>query len=217
MKSVQQGNVRHEAFTIFLNGICFKNPVLIGALGIYPVAAAGYSLRNGAALSLMMLIMMVPVCMLSGLAGEAVPNWVRPAAVVTLTAALYLPAQLLVEVLMPGTISALGVCGMLMVANSIILSRANDYAPDHINLAVFADSFGCTIGFSVVVCLISALRELLSKGTLWGKTITSPNALQNVITAPFFAFILLGFLAALVQWLNTKRVKYLAKRRMTHQ
>ena len=50
-----------------------------------------------------------------------------PAAVVTLTALFYLPAELLVEKMMPGTMSALGICGMLMVANSIILSRANDY------------------------------------------------------------------------------------------
>lgn len=214
MKKLQNQSILSESAIIFANGVCFKNPVLIGALGLYPVVAAGYSLRNGVALSIMMLIMMMPVCLISGFAGQKVPNWVRPAAVLLLSAAFYLPAYLLVEKMMPGVSSKLGICGGLMIANSIILSRANDYAPDHISFAVVADSLGCTIGFAIVICLVSALRELLSTGALWGQTITYQRVAQAIVAKPFFAFLLLGFLAALVQWINSKRDQD-GKRRVT--
>lgn len=215
MKKVRKESVLHEAATIFANGVCFKNPVLIGALGIYPVVAAGYTLQNGVALSVMMLMLMLPVCLISGFVGQAVPNWVRPAMVMLLSAAFYLPAQLVVEKLLPGAMSELGICGGLMVANSIILSRANDYAPDHIGFAVFADSLGCTVGFSIVICSVSALRELLAKGTLWGNGTSVMGAAQTIITKPFFAFILLGFFAALIQWINGKRSKNAVKKKVT--
>ena len=67
MKRKTKTNELREAWTIFKNGVLFRNPVLIGALGLFPVAAAGYSLKNGAALSLMMLVMMLPVCFVTGL------------------------------------------------------------------------------------------------------------------------------------------------------
>ena len=35
-----------ETRTVFTNGLFFKSPVLIGALGLYPVVAAGYNLRR---------------------------------------------------------------------------------------------------------------------------------------------------------------------------
>ena len=218
MRKIRKQSVLSESVTIFANGVCFKNPVLRGALGLYPVVAAGYSLRNGLALSVMMLVMMLPVCLVSGLAGQKVPNWIRPAAVLLLSAIFYLPAYLLVEKMMPGIMSQLGICGGLMVANSIILSRANDYAPDHISFAVLADSLGCTIGFAIVICSVSALRELLSTGTLWGKNVLLEGVPQTIVTKPFFAFLLLGFFAALVQWINgrhDKDDKDAAKRKVT--
>lgn len=214
----QNQSVLSEACTIFANGVLFRNPVLIGALGLYPVVAAGYSLRNGAALSVMMLVIMLPVCLISGLVGQKIPNWVRPGAVLLLSALFYLPAQMLAEEMIPGVTAQLGMCGGLMVANSIIISRANDYAPDHITFAVVADSFGCTLGFAVVICAVSAVRELLSTGTLWGKNVSIASTAQTIITKPFFAFLLLGFFAALIQWINgkhDKREKDADKRKVT--
>lgn len=207
MKELRNQSVLSESATIFANGVLFRNPVLIGALGLYPVVAAGYSLRNAAALSMMMLVMMLPVCLISGLAGQRIPNWVRPGVVLLLSALFYLPAQMLVERMMPGVTAQLGMCGGLMVANSILLSRANDYAPDHISFAVIADSLGCTLGFAIVICAVSAVRELLYTGKLWDQPIAFQGAVQTIITKPFFAFLLLGFFAALVQWINGKHSK----------
>lgn len=197
--------ILQEGKTIFLNGLLFKNPVVIGALGLYPVAAAGYNLKNAAALSFMMLIMMLPVCLISGWVGNRIPFWIRPAMVLALSALCYLPAILLLNRVMPAMTVPLGIFAPLMIGNSILLSRANDYAPSHITAAVLADSLGCTAGFTFIICLVGAIREILSQGTLWGLKTSVPAFLQKPATYPFFGFLLLGFCSALLQWMNSRR------------
>lgn len=203
-KRAARKNVLREAGMIFANGLLFRNPVLIGALGLYPVVAAGYRLQNALALSLMMLLMMVPTCLITGWMGEKLPAWVRPAMVLLLSAVFYLPASWILGLVMPAAFSGLGLYGALMIGNSIVLSRANDYAPSHITLAVLADSLGCTAGFALVLCAVSAIRELLAEGTLLGVPVAAVPALQRPAAYPFAGFILLGLFSALVQHLNNR-------------
>ena len=48
-------------------------------------------------------------------------------------------------------------------------------------------------------CGISALREVLAFGTLWNKPVETSTLIPQA-TAPFVAFILLGMMAATLQW-----------------
>ncbi|NLG92672.1 MAG: hypothetical protein GX485_03790, partial [Clostridiales bacterium] len=50
-----------ETGTIFLNGVLYKNPVLVGALGMFPVVFAGNNLKNAAVLSLLYFFLSVPL------------------------------------------------------------------------------------------------------------------------------------------------------------
>ena len=217
MKRKTKTNELREAWTIFKNGVLFRNPVLIGALGLFPVAAAGYSLKNGAALSLMMVVMMLPVCFVTGLLGNHIPSWLRPGFVLLLSAACYLPAWLLVQEVFPEAARDLGAYAPLMICNSVVLSRANDYAPDHISLAVVADSLGCTLGFSAVICLFSMIRELLSSKTLWGRGVPFGGTLGSAPALPFFGFLLLGFFAAWVQNVNHRKRRREMKKKAVKQ
>ena len=186
-----------ESTGIFLNGLVFRNPVAIGALGLFPVVGAGYTMKNAAVLSLMMLVMMLPVCLLSG--WLKIPVWIRPAAALVLSGVMYLPAAALAKWLMPQAFSALSIYAVLMIGNSIILSRANDYAPSHITLAVLMDSLGCTAGFSAVIFLVAALREI------WSNIVKDTGGVYHAGAYPLVGFLLLGVIAALIQHTNAKR------------
>ena len=67
--------------------------------------------------------------------------------------------------------------------------------------AALVDALGSVCGFGLVICAVSALRELATSGTLWDKPmgfdLRLPEAAQ-----PFAAFILLGFMAAFLQWIK---------------
>lgn len=192
-----------ETGTIFCNGLFFRNPILTGALGLYPVVAAGYSIEQAAALSLLFIFLAFPTGLLFCLVGELFPQWLRPGAVLAASAALYIPAARFTEALMPGAVSGLGVAGALMVCNTVIVSRAEGYAPGHVGVAVAADAAGCSAGFAAVIFLSSAVRELFMAGGLWGMEPMQPRA---GVSLPFAGFLLVGFFAAFVQWVNRKRV-----------
>ena len=194
-----------ETGAVFLNSLFLKNPVVISALGIYPVVVGSYSLKSALELSLMMVLIAVPVNLILCAVGELLPNWLRPGVVLLVSAAFYLPAGWVTERVFPGALAMLGTCGAWMVCNSMVLSRANEYAPSHIGWAAAADALGCSVGFSLIVCAFAVVREIIHCGDIWGVT-TSLRVVQNKgILLPFFGFIMLGFLAALVQWMNGKR------------
>ena len=203
MKQLHRSKLK-EAGNIFLDGVIFRNPVVIGALGLYPVVAAGYHIQNGIFLSVMMGMMMLPVCVISHFIGKNIPNWLRPGLMLVLSGLFYIPAKLAAVQMFSENITII-LYSALMISNSIILSRSNDYAPTHSFIAVIADSLGCTLGFAWILCLFSIFRELLATGSLWEKTFGSAARLQYISQAPFCGLILLGFVCAFIQHLNRKR------------
>jgi Predicted NADH:ubiquinone oxidoreductase, subunit RnfE len=206
-----------ETSKIFFNGVFNKNPVLIGALGLYPVVAAGYNMRNAVELSILFLLLAVPTCLISCLIGWLVPVRFRASTALLISAVFYLPAAWLTEQLIPGAIPALGMFAGLMICNSVIIFRASDYAPTHIAWAVFADTLGSSVGFALVICLSAAIREFWLKGSLWHTNTGIYGTSDKGVSLPFFGFILLGFFAAFVSWVNRKREKKAEKRRLTHE
>lgn len=193
-----------EAGAIFYNSMFFRNPVLIGALGMYPIAAACFGIKNAVALSVLFAVICLPVSMLLSLFGMLLPRWSRPAVVLALSAVCFLPASMLVRVLLPGAIQELGMAGSLMICNSVVYSRADEYAPDHILLASAADALGCIAGFAATAVAVAAVREIWQKGGLWKIT---GVGIGSGLDLPFAGFLLLGFLAALVQWINLRRAE----------
>lgn len=196
--------------TIFWNGVIYRNPVVVGALGLYPVVAAGVGLKNAVALSLMFLLMAIPSQMVLCFVGLLVPEWVRPAVALAVTGVFYLPATLVLRAAMPGYPDALGMAAPLMACNSILYARAAEYAPEHIFPAVLADAVGCSFGFTVVVCLISAVRELWLTGGIWGRGFAGMGVGAG-FDYPFAGFLLAGLLAALVQRINLRRTERFAQ------
>ena len=113
---------------IFRSGFLFRNPVAVGALGLFPVVAAGTGLKNAAALSFLFLLISVPSELVLCAAGMLIPKWIRPAAVLFLSAVFYVPAALVLGRVMPGSIDRLGLAAALMTCNSVLYSRAEEYA-----------------------------------------------------------------------------------------
>ncbi len=198
------------AVQIFLNGMLFRNPVLVGALGMYPIAAAAWNLKNAAALSVLFLALSLPSSLVLCLLGMLVPRWFRPALVLLVSAAFYVPAGRLADLLIPGSVSALGMVAGLMICNSILFSRAEEYAPEHVAVAVAADSLGCSAGFALVAFLAALVRSV------WLGKISLPFAAGfpagRAADLPFAGFLLLGFLAAFLQWGNRLRARHHAER-----
>lgn len=198
---------RRELGTIFTNGLFFKNPVLIGALGLYPVVAAGYNLRAAVELSLLLFLIAVPTGLAFCLIGGLMPSWLRPGAVLAVSALFYMPAAWGLNQVFPGSVNTLGIFAGLIICNSMLLSRCNDYAPFHLARAVLADVLGSTAGYSLVLCGFASLREFLQRGSVWNSHAGTYIAADKGTSLPFFGFLLLGFAAAFTKWADGRRGK----------
>lgn len=190
--------------------------MLVGALGIYPMIVACQTLRNALELSVMLAAMSIPAGLILCFTGNLVPVWVRPALSAIVSALLYIPASALMESLFPGAIQSLGMAAAIMAVNSMVLSRSAQYAPDHIPSAVLADSLGCSLGGALVMCIAAVIREFLA----YGSVIMQRSAFAyggKGVGLPFFGFILLGFMAAFVQYINRRRAEHSSGKKVHHR
>ncbi|WBY64394.1 MAG: Electron transport complex protein RnfE [Thermocaproicibacter melissae] len=194
----------HNTGVIFKSGLLFRNPVLVGALGLFPIVSAATGLKNGVALSVLFLMISVPSELLFCAIGLLIPKWIRPAAILLVSAVFYIPAFWVLQQWMPSTANNLGLAAALMTCNSILYSRTEEYAPEHIFPAVLADAFGCSFGFAAVVCLVGSVRELWLTRDLWGHG-SFYDGIGSGLNLPFAGFLFLGLLSAVVQKINLRR------------
>lgn len=212
---MKQNHRLRELRQVFFNGLAFRNPALVAALGLYPIAACS-SLKIAVAISLILVVQSLLAGTVMCAVGGFLPSWLRPGAALAASALCWVPAGLLAESYLPGALLVTGALGGLLLCNSMVLSRLNDYAPTHIFSAVAADALGCTLGYSLLLCGLSALREYLRIGQVWGSHAwASSGALGPAPGLPFFGLILLAFCAAAVQAVNARRAKHAGKRRVT--
>ena len=184
---------------LFVENAVTNNIVLIQALGLCPIIAAGVSLQNGVALTVCTAVVLIPLSLFIALVGNWLPKWLRPVVYVLLASLLlvatayvlerYISAELFAKLHMFIPLMAVNMLYMRSVGVSSIINP----------IGTVVDALGSTVGFGAVICSISALREMAISGTIWGIPLESNVAMPEV-AAPFAAFILLGFMAAVLQW-----------------
>ena len=112
--------------------------------------------------------------------------------------------DLLMQAYQPGLYKNLGVFVPLIVVNCIILGRAEAFAYTNGLLRSAADGLGMGLGFTLVIVIIGAFREILGNGTL---TLFNTELLTSVpgftpalvFIMPPGGFLAIGFLMALKQ------------------
>lgn len=190
---------KHSALTFF-NSFIIQNIVLVQAINLCPIVAAGTTLQNGVALAACTAAVLLPISLTMSLCGEKIPAWVRPlvytlmAVLLTGGAALLLRAYVSEELY-----AALYLFLPLTAVSSVFTYRAGGFSVRNDLLNTLLDSLGSSLGFGLVICAVSAIREIAAYGTIWGivlrRTMLFPQAAW-----PFFAFFLLAIMAALLQW-----------------
>ena len=77
-------------------------------------------------------------------------------------------------------------------------------------LLAATDAVGTSLGFGLVICVISVLREMAAMGTVWGKSLGYTARFPEA-AYPFAAIILLGFMAALLRQIRSRKTGMLTE------
>ncbi len=183
--------MRHDL--IFLN-----NPVLIQGLALTPVIAAANTLKNAAVLAVLALIIIVPVRVFGDMLIKVSSTRLRLIEYALISAIIYVPAIILVNMLFGSAALGAGMYLPLFVVDGIVLSRAEIQSKEGVARAAY-NGLMTTLGYSAVLLFVGALRELLSLGTLWGEKLLerAPLPIESSIAG---GMITVALLSAALQW-----------------
>lgn len=205
-----------QAADSFIETAVTKNLVLTQAIGICPIIAAGVTLRNGVALTACTAAVLLPLSLLMPLIGNRLPQWLRPVLYVLLAALALVGASYLIETRISPELYAQLYVFIPLIAVNMLRAHSSAMARTMHPLETIIEALGSTLGFGAVICVISAIRELAISATLWGKPVGSGFTLPEA-AAPFAAFIMLGFMSALLQWTRHRIAAYFRRKEAEHQ
>lgn len=198
LETKEQGKVKE----IFLNGLIFQNPILVLFLGMCATLAVTTSLTNGIGMGLSTTAVLVCSNVVISLLRRVIPKEVRIACYVVVIAAFVTIVDLLLQAYIPFLSESLGLFIQLIVVNCIILGRAEAFASKNGPLYAAIDGVSMGLGFTLALCAMGFIRELLGGGAILGHQVLPTGA--AMIAAPAGGFLVLGCLVALTQYLKNR-------------
>ena len=189
---------------IIINGVIKENPTFVLLLGMCPTLATTTSASNGMAMGLCSMFVLMCSNMAISSIKNIVPDKVRIPAFIVVIAAFVSILQLIIKAYLPALDSSLGIFIPLIVVNCVILGRAESFASKHDILESLYDGLGIGSGFTLGLTFLGSVREFLGVGSIFGAKLLSGDGMLLFILPPG-AFIALGYLIAIVNYIKTKK------------
>lgn len=150
-----------------LNGLWKNNPAIVQLLGLCPLLAVTGSVVNAIGLGLATTLVLVCSNTAVSLIRNVVSEAVRLPAFVMIIASAVTCIELLMQAYAFELYQILGIFLPLITTNCVILGRADAFASKNPLLPAVYDGFIMGIGFSVILVMLGALRELVGTGALF--------------------------------------------------
>ncbi|MCQ2420151.1 MAG: electron transport complex subunit E [Clostridia bacterium] len=183
----------------FLKGLIKENPVLVLVLGTCPTLAISTSVTAAFGMGIAATIVLICSNMAISALRNVIPNRVRIPCYITVIAGFVTVVELVMEAYAYSLYQSLGVYLSVIVVNCIILGRAEMYANKHGVVDSAIDGAGMGLGFTLAICAMAVIREVLGAGTFCGLPIPwlneNPIGILTMAPGGFFVY---GCMIALV-------------------
>lgn len=196
--------MKNKGLAVLVNGILKENPTFALVLGMCPTLATTTSAINGMSMGLATMFVLVCSNVVISLLKNLIPDKVRIPAFIVVIATFVTMVELLMKAYLPDIYNVLGLFIPLIVVNCIVLGRAEAFAAKNgVGLSAL-DGLGMGLGFTLSLTVIGAVRELLGTGCVFGMNLYSETYGMLIFVLAPGAFIVLGYLMALMQKLMKK-------------
>lgn len=190
----------------FLAGLWRENPVFRLLLGMCPTLAVTAAVKP--ALTMGLCVIFVLTC--SNIVVSLMRNLLKPhlrILMFTLTISTFVTiADLFLKAYVPRMSEALGPYVPLIIVNCIIICRAEACASKNTLTVSIIDAIGMGAGFTLTLCVLAGVRELLSTGRVFELQVM-PHAFVPwaAMSMPMGAFLTLGLLLGLVNFVTRSK------------
>lgn len=199
--------MKHRFAQQLKDGIITNNPTFVQLLGMCPTLATTTSVSNAIGMGIAVTVVLACSNLFISLLRKIIPEQVRIASYIVIISGFVTAVELVIKAFLPALDKSLGLFIPLIVVNCIILARAEAFASKNRPLPSVVDGISCGIGFTLALCCIAFVRELLGTGALFassdgtGGIRVFPDAYPaaSFFLLPAGAFLTLGFIIALVQ------------------
>lgn len=184
-------------FTRLYNGILKENPTVILCLGLCPTLAVTTTAKNGLSMGIVTGIVLVLSEFFISLLKRIIPKKERIIVYVLISACFTTLMQLVLNAYFPNVSESLGIFVSLTAVNGVIFGRADAYAiKNNPGLSLF-DGIGFGIGYTLVITVLGAIREILGIGTIFGIRVIPDGYTLSIAALAPGAFFLLACLIAI--------------------
>ncbi len=196
-----------------IRGLWRENPVFRLLLGMCPTLAVTIAVKP--ALTMGLSVVFVLVC--SNIVVSLIRNLLKPhlrILMFTVTIATFVTiADLFLKAFVPEMSARLGPYVPLIIVNCIIICRAETCASKNSLGISIIDALGMGAGFTVTLCVLASIREILSTGAIFEIPILNLQSQGGwfvpwaAMSMPVGAFITLGLMLGLVNAVTKKQAK----------
>ena len=186
--------------TLLIKPVVDSNPITIQVLGICSALAVTTSLKSALIMSMAVIAVLAVSNTAVSTIRHHIPSSIRIIVQMTIIASLVIVVDQFIRAYAFDMSKTLSIFVGLIITNCIILGRAEAFAMHNRPGASLLDGIGHGIGYSLVLIIVAAIRELLGTGRLLGFTVmpsTSeggwylPNSMMVLAPSAFFIIGLL--------------------------
>ena len=189
----------------FFKGIGSENPIFRLVLGLCPALAVSTSVINGLGMGIAATFVLLGSNIIISLIRKSIPDQIRIPCFIVIIATFVTIVELMMKAYAPELSRSLGIFVPLIVVNCMVLGRAEAFASKKGVFVSILDALGMGAGFTLGLLLISAIRELLGNGTLFGFLILKGfEPVLYLVLAPG-ALLVIGLLIGGINFLSAKR------------
>ena len=197
---------RKSLSSVFLGGVITENPTFRLVLGTCPTMAVTTSAINGVGMGAAATFVLIGSNVVISLLRNFIPDKIRIPAFIVVICTFVTMVQMLMQAFVQELYASLGMFIPLIVVNCIILGRAEMFANKNKVLDSAVDGVGMGLGFTLAICAMAVIREVLGSGTFCGLPVPwfsgNPIGIMTMAPGGFFVF---GCLIALVNKISKGR------------
>ena len=184
-----------KAKRLITDPLADSNPITWQVLGVCSALAVTTQLKTALVMSIALTFVLCSSNVIISLLRKYIPSKIRMIVELCVIASLVIIADQVLKAYLFDISKQLSVFVGLIITNCIVMGRAEAFALQNPPGASFLDGLGNSLGYSIILMLVAAFRELLGAGKLMGFQIM-PTGYENnlLMVLPPGAFIVIGLI-----------------------
>jgi len=204
--------MRHQSLHRLTEPIIDQNPITRQILGICSALAVTTSMATALTMSVALTVVLTSSSIIISMIRGHLPSSIRLVMQITIIASLVIVVDQLLKAYLFELSQRLSIFVGLIVTNCVVLGRAEGFAMHHPPWQSFMDGLGNGLGYSLILLMVAAIRELAGTGELFGyvifRTTEAGGAFvpfELMLLAPS-AFFIIGGLIWLIRSIRPRQV-----------